>query len=66
MLTNEFRTLMSSCSNLIPRGPGYESVNVTNQVCTTIGAFPGQSLVNGERFVQLSFGYSFSNVWRVC
>lgn len=66
MLTNEFRTLKSSCSDLVPRGPGYESVNVTNQVCSTVGALPGQSFVDGRRFVQMSFGYTFSNIWRVC
>jgi hypothetical protein len=65
LMTNEFRTLNGVCSNLVPQGPGYENVLLSNQVCTTVGALPGESFVNGARFLVLSYGYSFSNTWKV-
>lgn len=64
-MANEFRTLRGECTNLVPNGPGYENVSLVNQVCTTIGALPGQLIVDGNRFLDLSFDFSYSNVWRV-
>lgn len=63
LMSNEFRTIKGVCSNLVPQGPGYENVPLANQVCTTVGALPGETIVDGARFAQLSFGYSFSNTW---
>jgi ATP-binding cassette, subfamily G (WHITE), member 2, SNQ2 len=65
ILTNEFRTLNGTCSTLVPRGAGYENVTIDNQVCTAVGSQAGESTVDGNTFVQLSYGYSFSNLWRV-
>jgi len=65
-MANEFHTLRGSCSNLVPQGPGYENVSIDNQVCTTVGAVPGQAFVEGERFVQLAYGFHYSNLWMVC
>ncbi|KAF5350668.1 hypothetical protein D9756_008520 [Leucocoprinus leucothites] len=64
LITNEFHTLNGPCSNLVPSGPGYESILIANQVCPVVGAEPGQSNVAGERYISLSFGYSFSHIWR--
>lgn len=63
ILTNEFRTLNGTCSNLVPRGAGYENVQLSNQVCTVVGALPGEFFVNGARYILLSYGFSFSNIW---
>ncbi|KAJ3555176.1 hypothetical protein NP233_g12270 [Leucocoprinus birnbaumii] len=64
LITTEFHTLNGPCSNLVPSGPGYETVSIANQVCPVVGAEPGQRNVNGERYINLSFGYSFGHVWR--
>jgi ATP-binding cassette, subfamily G (WHITE), member 2, SNQ2 len=64
LITNEFRTLDGTCALLVPSGPGYENVSIANQVCTTVGSLPGQATVNGNRFVQLSYDYAYSNTWR--
>ncbi|GME99171.1 unnamed protein product [[Candida] boidinii] len=63
-LTNEFhgRVMPCSDSDLIPSGPGYENVASDNQVCAFVGASGKEVL--GDRYVDLSFGYSFSHVWR--
>ena len=64
-MTNEFHTLNSTCSTLVPQGPGYENVNLVNQVCTTVGSLPGMTTVDGNSFVSLSYGYSHSDLWKV-
>ncbi|TFK52827.1 hypothetical protein OE88DRAFT_1711701 [Heliocybe sulcata] len=64
ILTNEFRTVDGTCATLVPQGPGYEGISLANQVCTTVGSLPGQALVNGARYVALSYGYYSSNIWR--
>ncbi|GLB42433.1 putative ABC transporter superfamily, ABCG family. PDR (TC 3.A.1.205) subfamily protein [Lyophyllum shimeji] len=64
VLVNEFHTLDGICSSLIPRGPGYEGVRLENQVCTTVGSLPGRGRVDGNRFVELSYGFSYAYLWR--
>ena len=64
-MTNEFRTLDLECSNLVPQGPGYENTTLENQICAVVGAVPGESTVNGLRYLKLSFNYEWSHMWRV-
>lgn len=65
VLVNEFRTLRGACANLVPQGPGYENVSLANQVCASIGARPGESAVDGNAFVSLSYGYHYGELWKV-
>ena len=56
----------ANCATLIPQGPGYDGkVTLANQVCTSLGSVPGQALVSGNRYVELAYGYSYGNLWRV-
>ena len=64
-MTSEFRTINGPCTSLVPQGPGYENISLANQVCATVGSLPGQLLVDGNRFVELSYGYAYDNTWRV-
>ena len=64
-MVNEFHTINAECSVLVPTGPGYENVSLANKVCTTVGSLPGQSTVNGERYLSLDFNYSYSHLWSV-
>ncbi|KAF8638207.1 hypothetical protein AX16_010553 [Volvariella volvacea WC 439] len=64
LLSNEFRTLQGTCSTLVPQGPGYENITIENQVCPVVGALPGETTVDGSRFVSLAYGYSFDNAWK--
>ena len=64
-MVNEFHTLDGICSTLVPSGPGYEGISLANQVCTVVGSLPGQDEVNGNSFVNLSFEYHYSNLWKV-
>ncbi len=64
-MINEFHTVDAQCATLVPQGPGYEGVSVANQVCTTVGSSPGSSTVSGLRYLELSYNYSYSHLWRV-
>lgn len=66
LMVNEFHGLHGICSSLIPQGPGYENIGLDNQACTTVGSVPGQATVSGDEYVELSFNYSYSHLWRVC
>ncbi|GJJ10736.1 hypothetical protein Clacol_004963 [Clathrus columnatus] len=57
LVANEFRGLKGACSSLVPSGPGYESVDIANQVCTTLGSQPGSATVDGGQFIGVNFGY---------
>jgi ATP-binding cassette subfamily G (WHITE) protein 2 (SNQ2) len=63
-MTNEFRTINATCSQFVPDGPGYENVTLANKVCTTPGSMPGQELVDGSIYVELAYGFHYSDVWR--
>lgn len=65
LITNEFRTLKGTCVTLVPQGPGYENVSLSNQVCTAVGSLPGEPFVDGARFTELSYGFSYSHTWMV-
>ncbi|KAI5121205.1 hypothetical protein M0805_006006 [Coniferiporia weirii] len=64
VIVNEFHTLNGSCASLVPSGPGYEGISLTNQVCSTVGSVSGQPNVDGNSFVELSYGYSYGDLWR--
>lgn len=63
MLTTEFHGRKMPCDSnrLTPNGPGYGSANA---VCDFVGSVKGQSWVDGDRYLKLSYEYSFSHVWR--
>lgn len=65
-MVNEFHTLSADCAIFVPSGPGYTGqVSLENQVCTIVGSVPGAATVDGNTYMQLSYEYSFSHLWRV-
>ncbi|KAG9310127.1 ABC-2 type transporter-domain-containing protein [Chiua virens] len=64
LMVNEFHTIDGLCGSFVPSGPLYDSFPDTNKACTTVGSQPGNPYVNGNSFVSLSFGYSYSHLWR--
>jgi ABC-type multidrug transport system ATPase subunit/ABC-type multidrug transport system permease subunit len=64
LMANEFHDSMATCSSLIPSGAGFQNVSLSNQVCPVVGAKPGESLVNGDDYVRLSFDYSYASIGR--
>ena len=65
LIANEFHTIHANCATLVPQGSGYENVQLANQVCATVGAVAGETTVNGNRFLELAYEYSYSNAWMV-
>lgn len=63
LMVNEFNQRPAEfCANLIPSGPGYNTV--ANQVCAVTGAVPGEATVNGLSYLGQSYGYYYSHLWR--
>ncbi|OBT64275.1 hypothetical protein VE03_06825 [Pseudogymnoascus sp. 23342-1-I1] len=64
LMANEFSRIDLTCAgqSLIPNGPGYG--NISHQVCTLAGSVPGNPIVSGKDYIQTSFAYSPSDLWR--
>jgi ATP-binding cassette subfamily G (WHITE) protein 2 (SNQ2) len=60
---NEFadRTMECAPEQLVPQGPG---VDPAYQGCSLTGASPNSNTVSGSDYLQTSFEYSRSNLWR--
>ncbi|KAH4929005.1 hypothetical protein HBI23_142720 [Parastagonospora nodorum] len=63
LLANEFHGVNFPCDQFIPMGPGY-NLNGNSFICNTQGAVAGQTFVSGDDFIQVSYRYSWSHVWR--
>ncbi|KAL1877939.1 Multidrug resistance protein [Diaporthe australafricana] len=61
---NEFVGRDFPCSDLVPSGPGYDSVLDSSKVCSTAGAIPGQETVSGENYLRATFGFRAEHRWR--
>lgn len=64
LMANEFHGQKALCASLVPSGPGYENVSIENQVCSVTGGKPGQMYVSGDDYLDVSFQYYYSNIWR--
>ena len=64
LMANEFHNRMFECAFMVPQGPGYEDLPPTSQICSVVGAEPGSSLVDGDRYINLAFAYTDTNRWR--
>ncbi|CAN9450761.1 unnamed protein product [Alternaria alternata] len=63
VLANEFSYGAMECapSQLVPQGPG---IDPAYQGCSLTGAPPNSNTVPGSDYLQVSFNYSRSNLWR--
>ncbi|KAH8686519.1 ABC-2 type transporter-domain-containing protein [Ilyonectria robusta] len=64
LMANEFHAREFPCAQMIPKGPGYDSLPSASQICSVIGAEVGSSMVNGDRYINMSFNYYNSHKWR--
>ena len=63
-MINEFHNRDFPCTNIVPSGPSYSSVASDQKVCTTVGSKAGNSFVNGDDYINTSFSYYRSHLWR--
>ncbi|KAG9313864.1 pleiotropic drug resistance ABC transporter [Chiua virens] len=70
LMENEFMRTSMICdgSYVVPRnGPGvtiYPDTLGPNQVCTLFGSQPGSDVVNGNNYIEASFGITSADIWR--
>ncbi|KAK4184983.1 ZEB2-regulated ABC transporter 1 [Podospora australis] len=64
LMANEFTGREFGCAGMVPQGPGYDDLPSASRICSVVGAEPGSDLVNGDRYINLSFEYYNSNRWR--
>jgi ATP-binding cassette, subfamily G (WHITE), member 2, PDR len=61
LIANEFHGRQIPCANIVP---AYNPPVGNSWVCTTLGAIPGQSFVNGDDYIAVNYQYYYSHVWR--
>jgi ABC-type multidrug transport system ATPase subunit len=64
LMANEFHGVMAVCATLVPSGPSFRNASPSNQVCAVTGAKPGQTFVNGDDYIAVSFSYYHSHLGR--
>jgi len=63
LMINEFSGQTYECqpSQLLPPYPG---VSTENQICSAVGAQPGQTFIEGSTYIMQAYNYDPSNRWR--
>jgi ATP-binding cassette subfamily G (WHITE) protein 2 (PDR) len=66
LMVNEFhdRTFPCTAEQLIPSGGFYNDLPIANKICSTVGATAGSLYVSGNSYLEQSFQYSYSHLWR--
>lgn len=64
LIANEFHDRDFSCTEFVPSGPGYENATGINRICSVVGSIPGESSVNGDLYIKLSYDYYNKHKWR--
>lgn len=63
-MVNEFTDRTFPCALYIPTGPGYENVPVDSKICSGSGAKAGQTYIDGDVYLNTTFQYYRSHLWR--
>ncbi|KAJ5753917.1 uncharacterized protein N7511_008070 [Penicillium nucicola] len=61
LIANEFHGHEFPCSAFVP---SYADLSGSAFSCSAAGSEPGSLTVNGDRYIQLNYSYSYSHVWR--
>lgn len=64
LIVNEFHGRDFPCSNIIPAYPGFSTGPIPNFICGEKGAVAGELFVNGDKYLDASYRYSYSHLWR--
>ncbi|CAG9988090.1 unnamed protein product, partial [Clonostachys byssicola] len=64
LMVNEFHNRQFPCAQIIPQGPGYDGIPIESQVCSSVGALPGSTTVDGDRYIGLTYEYCNTHKWR--
>ena len=61
LVANEFHGREFTCSAIIP---GYSPPIGDSWICSVVGSVAGRTTVSGDAYIETSFEYSYSHVWR--
>jgi ABC-type multidrug transport system ATPase subunit len=61
LMINEFHDRNFECSTFVP---SFGNLADQTQICNTVGSIAGQAFVQGERFLNESYGYRHEYKWR--
>ena len=66
LMLNEFHDRDFPCSDVVPSYPGFQQKhnNMPYFSCSVKGSVAGQSFVSGDAYIQSSFQYEYSHIWR--
>ncbi|KAJ7716581.1 ABC-2 type transporter-domain-containing protein [Mycena maculata] len=64
LMINEFVGRTFPCGAFVPEGPTYVNASAANRICSTTGAKAGLDYVLGADYVETSFSYVHSHLWR--
>ncbi|KAI1075018.1 ABC-2 type transporter-domain-containing protein [Whalleya microplaca] len=64
LVANEFSGRQFPCTTFVPMGGPYANAAPTERACSVAGALPGQDFISGDIFINASFGYYRSHLWR--
>lgn len=69
LMINEFSGRTFPCSQFIPSSLGgmlseYADLTGAQRVCSVVGSIPGTNSVSGDRYLELSYNYKRSHLWR--
>ncbi|KAL8641845.1 MAG: hypothetical protein Q9228_001392 [Teloschistes exilis] len=64
VMINEFRNRQFNCTSIVPNGPGFEGLTPDQTSCTTVGSVAGLNYVEGDAYINQSFEYYSSHLWR--
>jgi ABC-type multidrug transport system ATPase subunit/ABC-type multidrug transport system permease subunit len=64
LMINEFSDRDFPCAMYTPMGPSYVNATGDSIICSVRGAVPGANSVNGDAYLEMSYGYFASHLWR--
>ncbi|KGO65937.1 CDR ABC transporter [Penicillium italicum] len=64
LVANEFHGRNFECASFVPAGPMYQNITAADRTCSAVGASVGSSVVSGDLYIAMSYGYYYSHVWR--
>ncbi|KAL3473350.1 ABC-2 type transporter-domain-containing protein [Aspergillus californicus] len=64
LMINEFSDRTFPCGQYIPDGPQYADAPITSKICSGRGAVAGENFIDGDNYINTSFQYYASNMWR--
>jgi ABC-type multidrug transport system ATPase subunit len=64
-MINEFSGRTFPCSNFVPGGSKiYEDAPLSSKICSQKGAVAGQDFIDGETYINTTYEYYSSHLWR--